>query len=362
MSEEGKVTAFSRRDFAQFGIATFVALGAARGGMAIGQGPSGDELIGHIDPELVPAARQIMQISGQNEEWDDARLVTMRKGGEPSSPARLPDVPVEELKVRVGEGQPDVTVYVINARTGSRRPGILHTHGGGYILGSARSEVSYEQALARELDCIIVTVEYRLAPETTYLGSVEDNYAALRWMHGQAERLGLDRKRIAVMGESAGGGHAARLAITARDRREMSLAAQILVYPMLDDRTGSTIQPPPFIGAFGWTAPANRYGWRAFLGQTPGGPNVPPAAVPARVRDLSGLPPAFIGVGGIDLFVDEDIDYARRLTQAGVSTELLLVPGAFHGFDRVAPEASVSKAFTRAKLNALRKAFGQPIV
>lgn len=141
----------------------------------------------------------------------------------------------------------------------------------------------------------------------------------------------------------------------------MPLVLQVLIYPMLDDRTASSRAVPPFIGTLLWDAAGNRYGWRSFLGQAPGGPHVPAAAVPARVANLAGLAPAFIAVGGIDLFVSEDIDYARRLTEAGVPTELLLVPGAFHAFDGLAPATTIAKRFTLAKMNALRCAFGLPL-
>jgi acetyl esterase/lipase len=128
---------------------------------------------------------------------------------------------------------------------------------------------------------------------------------------------------------------------------------------MLDDRTGSSRMPPPPIGQLAWDAPANRFSWRSFLGQAPGTPSVPAAAVPARAASLRGRPAAFIGVGSIDLFVDEDIAYARRLIDSGVATELTVVPGAFHGFDGAGAGTSLARQFTRAKMNALRRAFGQ---
>ncbi len=126
---------------------------------------------------------------------------------------------------------------------------------------------------------------------------------------------------------------------------------------MLDDRTGSTRVVPPHIGGLVWTAESNRFGWHSFLGVEPGGTNVPAAAVPARATKVAGLPPTFIGVGSIDLLIDEDIEYARRLINAGVATELLIVPGAFHGFDTFARDTKVAKRFTAAKVDALRKAF-----
>ncbi len=249
-------------------------------------------------------------------------------------------------------------VFVINAKPGERRPAVLHTHGGGFLLGSAASDIPRLQVMARALDCVVVTVEYRLAPETPFPGSLEDNYAALKWLHAEAESLGVDPARIAVAGESAGGGHAAILAIAARDRGEIPIVFQSLVYPMLDDRTGSSRQPPPYIGAFIWTADLNRQGWKAFLATEPGGPRVPAGAVPARLDNLARLPPAWIGTGSVDLFVNEDIEYARRLVDAGVRIDLLVVAGAYHGFDILVPNASVSKNFTLSRYNALARAFG----
>jgi acetyl esterase/lipase len=205
---------------------------------------------------------------------------------------------------------------------------------------------------------LVVSVDYRLAPETPFPGALEDNYAALKWMNLNAASLGIDPKRIAIGGESAGGGHAAMLAIAAQDRGEYALAFQLLIYPMLDDRTGSTKPAPEHIGHFLWNSGSNRFGWESLLGMAPGSANPPAGSVPARVKDLSGLPPTFIGVGALDLFVDEDVDYARRLIAAGVPTELLVVPGAYHGFNGLVPKASVSVRFNAQALNALKRGWG----
>jgi len=245
----------------------------------------------------------------------------------------------------------------VNADRNRRRPAILHTHGGGFILGSARGELRNLQETALELDCVIVTVEYQLSPKVRYTRSTEETYAGLKWLHDKADSLGADRSRLVVMGESAGGGHAAILAIKARDRGEVPLVFQALVYPMLDDRTGSVGTVPPFVATVGWSPPENRLGWRSFLGVEPGGSSAPVTAVPARLQDVSGLPPAWIGVGGVDLFAAEDITYARRLTLAEVPTELLVIPRAFHGFDRVAASTGLAREFTQSKLSALRRAF-----
>lgn len=278
------------------------------------------------------------------------------------------DVPVERRLIPVGKSHPDVTIYVVNAKPGENRPAILHTHGGGFVSGTAAGGVTDLQDLCAELGCAAVSVEYRLAPETTCAGSIEDNYAGLKWLHANAASIGADPSRIALLGESAGGGHAAILAQVARDRGEVPLAFQCLVYPMLDDRTGATgplgRKVASHIAKVGWSREANRFGWRSFLGTEPGGRTAPKYAVPARAVDLAGLPPAWIGVGGIDLFLDEDIDYARRLNDAGVSAELIVVPGAFHGFDIIGafdPTVRISGWFNTAKKNALRRGLGLPV-
>lgn len=313
-----------------------------------------------IAPELRDAAHKAIGFSKLMGTMDEKTVLASRKsGGGPPVPERLPDVSVTEQMIPGAASAPALKLFVINAKPGTNRPGILHTHGGGFILGTAASDVRRLQQVARELDCVIVSVEYRLAPETNFTGSIEDNYGGLRWMYGNAASLGLDRSRIAVSGESAGGGQAALLAITARDRGEIPILFQALVYPMLDDRTGGVVKEPAHIATVGWSAAANQYGWRAFLGQRPGTATVPARAVPARTKNLAGLPPAFIEVGGVDLFVDEDIDYARRLNEAGVPTELLVVPGAFHGFDQLAPESPQAEQFTRSKIDALRRAFAR---
>jgi acetyl esterase/lipase len=343
----------SRR--AMMGAAAAGALSPWIAAPAGAQAPVGD--LGWVDPELRPAA---------------ARLIAEGKGRPPLTMADLPaahahvqlrptlPAPAFTREVIPGPpGAPELTVYVVNAAPGERRPAILHTHGGGYILGSARSDIPSLQRTAAALGCVIVTVEYRLAPETTYAGSMEDNYTGLKWLHANAERLGADPARIALMGESAGGGHAALLALTARDRGEVPVIFQALVYPMLDDRTGVERTPEPPIGTLVWTPYMNRLGWQAFLGHAPGTPGVPARGVPARYTDLHGLPPAWIGVGGADLFVDEDLAYADRLIDAHVPTDVLVVPGAFHGFDGIGAGTAVAERFTAAKLDALRRAFAR---
>lgn len=308
-----------------------------------------------IAPELRPFARRMLENGLPPITAEALRKVPANSGPPPQDP--MPGIPVAERDIRPASSLPGVKVYVVNSDPNRRRPAILHTHGGGFLVGSARGELRNLQETAQALDCVIVTVEYQLSPKVRYTQSTEETYAALKWLHNNAESLGVDRSRIAVMGESAGGGHAAILAIKARDRGEVPLVFQALVYPMLDDRTGSVGKVPPFVATVGWSPAENRLGWESFLGVEPAGPDVPIAAVPARAEDLSGLPPAWIGVGGVDLFAAEDITYARRLTLAGVPTELLVMPGGFHGFDRVAAETGMAREFTQSKHSALRRAF-----
>ena len=253
-----------------------------------------------VHPDLMPMMPLIQQMMAAA---PPPSIELMVRGRAPNAllpvPAATP--PCVEHFIPGPDGAPDLRVYVINGQAGASRPGIVHMHGGGYVMGAAHDYVGHIQPIAAALDCVIVTVDYRLAPETGYPGSLEDNYTALRWAHDNADEIGLDRDRIALLGESAGGGHAAALAILARDRGEIPLVAQVLLYPMLDDRTGVTAPVPAHIGTFIWTPESNRLGWTALLGRAPGGPETPTGAAPARVEDLTGLPPTFIGVGGLDL-------------------------------------------------------------
>ena len=350
------MTELTRRELLLAGMTVPGLLALAPGGSvlaALPQASSSADPLSFVHPELRAAARRAQPLGEALSGMSAETLPAMRGSAGALTPPPLEAPPFERRTVPGSGGEPDVEIYTINARPGASRPGILHAHGGGYVAGSASGSVRNLQEVAAALDCGIVTVEYRLAPETTYAGSIEDNYAGLLWLYRHADEMGVDPRRLAVMGESAGGGHAALLAIAARDRGEVPLAFQLLVYPMLDDRTGSTREVPAQMGRIVWSATANRFGWGAFLGQEPGGASVPSRAVPARVSSVEGLPPAFIGVGGIDLFALEDIEYARRLIEAGVPTQLLVVPGAFHG---LAADTEVAQRFNAAKLDALRDA------
>jgi len=269
----------------------------------------------------------------------------------------FPDIEVSEQSIPGPAGAPPIRVLVYIPQQAPRPlPALVWIHGGGYVLGSPDADGLQVKSLVREVGCAVVSVDYRLAPEAPFPAGVEDCYATLRWTHGQAGELGLDRTRVAIGGTSAGGGLAAALALLARDRAEVQVAFQVLLVPMLDDRTAAVADPHPFTGEFIWTPANNLFGWTALLGRTPGGENVSPYAAPARAESLAGLPAAYISTGALDLFLDEDVEYARRLARAGVPTELHVYPGVYHGFSRAA-DARVTKAYTRDYVHALQRAF-----
>jgi acetyl esterase/lipase len=356
------MNSLTRRDFVRGGLTAGIGIGiapevlrSAVAGQAQSPAPAaGADPYALVDPELLAA---IKQFPFPTQALTSETLVDARKlPAMPPLPAPAPQ-PVER-HIPGPAGAPDLRLVIFDPAPGTKgRPVLLHIHGGGYVMGMAAQFGPVLQTIVQNCGCVVVSVDYRLAPETHFAGSLEDNYAALRWLYKNADELGVDRKRIAIGGESAGGGHSALLAIAARDRHEIPVLFQLLIYPALDDRTGSTRQPPPPIGQFIWNAGSNRFAWTSFLGVPAGSAAVPAGAVPARVENLAGLPPAFIGVGALDLFVDEDVEFARRLIDAGVPTELLVVPGAFHGFDVFVPDATVSKRFTEAWMAALRRAF-----
>lgn len=216
-------------------------------------------------------------------------------------------------------------------------PAIYFIHPSGFISGAPEMFMAANKALAQVHGALVVTVQYRLAPETTFPAPLQDAYVGLAWLFRHAERLGVDRNRIVVTGESAGGGLAAMLALLARDRGEYPLAGQVLLYPMLDSRTGTDAAPVhnPTTGTFVWTERHNRFAWSALRGAQPIDDAWLPYFSPAETTDLAGLPPTFIAVGSLDLFLEEDVEYALRLSRAHVPMELRVYPGGIHAFNFV---------------------------
>ena len=310
-----------------------------------------------IDPELAPALEMIPADGSFNfDDLPSAREMSARMFAQMA--ALMPPVEgvdTRELSMPGPAGAPDITARMYTPKNVSGiKPGMLWIHGGGYILGDLEADDHNIGRMCVNTGCVIVSTNYRLAPEDPFPAPVEDCYAALEWMVKNAESLGMDKTRIAIGGGSAGGGLAAGLALMARDRGEIDVAFQLLIYPMIDDRnitpSSHNITDPRT-----WDREKNIFAWKSYLGDSKEGDNVSPYAAASRAGDLSGLPPAFIAVGELDLFIDEDIEYAQRLIQAGVSTELHVYPGATHGFDSIFT-ASVSKRFTRERDAAVKKA------
>ena len=329
------------------------------GGNNKSNGPSGSRRL--IAPELL-AMLEVLPAFDFNEEMlrvARAGMAAMDPQMRPLLTAEQQGVACEQQLIPGPPGAPDVRVLVYTPpgkNTATMRPAYLHVHGGGYVIGDPEINDGSNRSTAAELDCVVVSVGYRLAPETRFPGALEDCYAALTWLSAQAEQLGVDRSRIAIGGESAGGGHAAALAILARNRGAVPIRLQVLDSPMLDDRTGSTSDPHPHCGEFVWTAVSNRFGWQSLLGIEPGSAAVPPDAAPARVVDLTGLPPAFMTVGALDLFLEENLEYARRLIRFGVPAELHVIPGAFHGFGVGGGQTPQAQACMRLRRDALARA------
>ncbi|MEU2392889.1 alpha/beta hydrolase fold domain-containing protein [Streptomyces sp. NPDC007369] len=267
---------------------------------------------------------------------------------------------VEELRVPGPPGGPDV--MLVSARpAGIARPLPLlyYMHGGGMITGNAWSvlrQLLREWVLALEL--AVVSVEYRLAPRTQYPGPVEDCYAGLVWVAEHAAELGIDADRIVIGGKSAGGGLAAALALLTRDRGGPAPIGQLLLCPMLDDRN-DTFSSHQMAGVDTWDRTSNATAWQALLGERYGAADLPPYAAPARATDLSRLPPAYIEVGSAETFRDEDVAYANAIWQAGGQAELHVWPGAFHGFDTLAPLAALSRDARDARTRWLRRVLGR---
>jgi len=307
-----------------------------------------------VDPELRPLLAAMPELELNNDTLDALRAAERAYPPVPQSAT------IKETRLIKGpDNSPDVNLVVYRPISQAEaRPCILHMHGGGYVLGAAEDMEFIHRPLSEDLDCVIVSVDYRLAPETVYPGALEDCYCALQWLHSNAIELGIDAGRIGVMGESAGGGLAAALALLARDRGELKLSFQHLVYPMIDDRTGTPSDAKKLVGPYTWNAAHNQFGWQALLGYEAGGDNVSPYAAAARETDLSGLPATYLATSTRDLFLEENMDYAHRLMQAGVATELHVYPGGFHGFD-ILTKAAVAERALRDHKQALARALSR---
>jgi acetyl esterase/lipase len=313
----------------------------------------------YLDPELATAlAAQPADLPPAD--WHDlprmrAEFDRMAEAGLAATP-ESPDVAKQDYLAPGPAAAPDVPVRVYRpANRQGVAPCLFWIHGGGYMVGHIPADERYCEKMALAVDCMVVSVEYRLAPDCPFPGPLEDCYAALKWTFAHAGELDIDPARIAIGGGSAGGGLAAGLALLARDRGEVRPIFQYLIFPMIDDRN-TTPSSYAITDARCWNREANLIGWRSYLGCEPGGPDVSPYAAAARAEDLSNLPPAYLAVGSLDLFLDENIEYAQRLLQAGVTCELHVYPGVIHGWEGIVPQAAVTRRFIEERENALRRA------
>jgi len=305
------------------------------------------------DPDLLPLIAYVPELDIADLGAARALLDSMRV----ARPAFvLPDsVVLGKRRVPGRAGDPDVDVWVFSprARTGLA-PGLLYLHGGGFVLGDAEGEALTPAQAAEQVGAVVVSVEYRLAPESPFPAAVEDCCAVLRWMAENAGELGIDPLRIAIGGQSAGAGLAAGVALLSRDRGGPRLCMQLLEIPVLDDRL-DTPSMKTYTDTLLWNLPNAVKSWEYYLGPARDGLETSPYAAPARAGDLAGLPRAFVSVCEFDPLRDEGLQYAQRLVQAGVATELHLYPGTFHGSSGVAPQAATSLRMKRDWLDALRR-------
>ena len=320
-------------------------------------GPSG------LDPELAVALAAVPRGSGGVFDISDipATREAVRAFAEQIA-AQVPDDPsvsVEEHIAQPGDGGSDVVLRLLRPAADGVLPALLWFHGGGQVLGYAAQDDAYLKPLCSAVGCVVIAVEYRLAPEAPAPAAAEDGYTAYRWVREQAEQLGVDSSRIGLAGASGGGGIAAAAALMIRDRGLPTPLFQALNYPMLDDRNETdSSREITDIGI--WDRHNNVLAWRAILGDRAGTDDVPAYSVPGRTDSLGGLPPTFIAVGDHDVFRDEDLAYAQRLQRDGVPVELHLYPGAYHAFDLFAPTSALAASFTSSWYAYLRRLFTAP--
>ncbi len=310
-----------------------------------------DDLVTAMTPE------QVLEVRGRAPLAPDPTDGDLSRGGQ-----RV----VTTVQVPGPAGAPDVPLVLClpGAAAVGPVPVVYYLHGGGLVSGNLRRDLPAVLDLVDGLspgagggpaaEVAVVSVGYRLAPETPYPGAVEDSYAGLVWLAAQAAGLGLDPARVVVAGTSAGGGLAAATVLLARDRRGPAVAAQLLLCPMLDDRN-DTVSAHQMAGVGVWDRAANATGWAALLGPLAGTSGVPAYAAPARADDLSGLPPTYVDVGSADTFRDEDVAYASGIWAAGGQAELHVWPGGCHGFDGLAPGSALARDAVAARRAWLRR-------
>ena len=311
-----------------------------------------------VDPQLLPFLEQYPRYDLTDALLPQIRAGLLERMGAARTSSDYPEIKCYEQRIPGCDGDPDVRLLVYEPPTGARRPALLHIHAGGHVMGLPEMNDEQHRRFAHDIGCVVVSVDYRLAPEHPYPAGLHDCLAALRWLHASAEQLAIDPASIGVAGESAGAGMAVGLALLVRDHQECAIKSLSLVAPMLDDRTGSSEEAHLRSQDLSWSRGSNQFGWRAVLGGS--GEATPEIyAAPARASSYAGLPDTFISVGSLDLFAQENLAFAARLMHDNVGVELHLYPGGYHGFDRV-PEAQLSQQFVKDRCRALKRAI-EPI-
>ncbi|CAH1054529.1 alpha/beta hydrolase [Paenibacillus pseudetheri] len=259
-------------------------------------------------------------------------------------------------KIPGAAGEMLVKIYEPAGRDIDKLPAMLWIHGGGYVLGHPDMDDELCERFVQTARCVVVSVDYRLAPEHPYPAAIEDCYAGLVWMTEEAELLGIDKNRVAIAGASGGGGLTAALALMARDKGGPSIIFQMPLYPMLDNRNITPSSHEITEGGAIWNRTDNLAAWNMYLGEKNDVSGISPYAVPSRAHNLAGLPPTYTCVGQLDLFRDETIEYVTQLAQAGVDVEFHLYPGCFHLFEIFVPEAEVSQRAVQCYIDAMARA------
>jgi len=318
-------------------------------------------MIERVSPDLLESVEMIrsagFEVSLQTNE-DLAKFRARYKLVGEQMSASLPPIEgvnISEKSVTAEDGA-SITVRVYRpSNTADTLPAMLWIHGGGYVIGEAKNDDLIVSGYVKSVGCAVVSVDYRLAPEHPFPVPLNDCYSALKWVFDNSAELMIDPARIAIAGQSAGAGLTAGLAQLARDRNELQVIFQLLIYPMLDDR--NILQADETIpDTILWTRANNLFGWRAYLGQEPGTDNTPKYASPGRTNTLEGLPPTYMMIGDLDLFLEENIEYAKRLIRAGVPTDMHIYKGAFHGFDSMAPNSGAAQRANADNIMVLKEA------
>ena len=311
----------------------------------------------NFDPELAAGLEFLPEGGLDLTNPEETRAGFLEMIGQMNAGLDTSGIVIEDHAIEGPDGAPDVPIRVFTPKgLATTVPCILHIHGGGFVVGNLDSEMGSCIGLCRALGIVVVSVDYRLAPETPYPGGLEDCYAALQWVHENSDSLNVDNARIAVLGMSAGGGLSAAISLLARDRGGPAICFQYLGIPEVDDRL-TTPSMQQFVDTPMWNRPNAEASWDAYLGDsyTRGDDNVPYLAAPARAEDLSQLPPAYVSTMEFDPLRDEGIEYALRLLQAGVPTELHSYPGTFHG-SSLFTHAQISQREAHEQIAVLRRA------